>query len=741
MLNRTLQRVAAILCITAYSLLGAEYKGQVQFGGLPVPGATVTATPANAGARKTVVITDDRGIYTFPDLAEGQWSLEVQMLCFEPIKKDVTVAPNAEPQTFDLKALPVPPAGPSQKPVTAPTTEKAGEKVSTLAGPPAATPPVAKGGFQKAEVTASAAGSQMAAEPPAPAGDANQTATDAFAINGSVNNGAASAFGQSAAFGNARRGALGIIHGNIGITLDNSFWDARSFSLTGQDTPKPATNRMTISGNVGGPILIPHLIKSNTWNFFVGYQLMRNRTANTQSYLTPTAAQRNGDFSASPTVPIDPTTNAPFPGNVIPANRISAQAKALLVYYPLPNFNSAGYNYQIPLTNAVHSNGMNSRINKSLNQKNQFYGTFAWQDTSTVNPNAFGFVDNGSTLGFNAAINYTHRFGQRVFSHLQYQFTRYSSTSTPFFANKENVSGQAGITGNNQQPAYWGPPQLSFSSGILGLNDGQNSVIHNQTGALGYDTFWSHRSHNITFGADYKRQQFNTLSQQNPRGTLAFNGSATGSDFADFLLGTPDTSSIAFGNADKYFRSSLYDAYFTDDWRIGRGLSLNVGGRWEYNSPITEKYGRLVNLDIARNYSAVTPVIAYNPIGTLTGNHYPDSLLHSDKILVQPRIGLSWRPFPDSSMVVRAGYGMYENTSVYQSIASQMAQQSPLSKSATVQNTAAQPLTIANAFNATPLTTPNTFAIDPIFASALSTTGKSPFNAISPARWSSSPPI
>jgi hypothetical protein len=702
----------ALFCLPLCSLFAAEQKGQVQFGGLPVPGATVTATSASGGDTKKIsVITDDRGTFTFPDLAAGVWTLEVEMLAFEPVKKELTVGLLPESPSFDLKALPVPTAVPSQKPATAPTST-----VSTLAGPaPEPASPVKKGGFQKADVKAAAQAAQLPAEPPPPAGDANQSASDAVAINGSVNNGAASAFGQSGAFGNARKGAGGLIHGNLGITIDNSTLDARSFSLTGQDTPKPYTNRMTISGSVGGPLQIPHLITGNSWNYFVGYQLMRNRTANTRSFLLPTDALRNGDFSQSTVVPIDPSTNAVFPGNVIPVSRISAQAKALLAYYPKPNFNSAGYNYQIPLTDSIHQNGINSRINKSINQKNQVYGLFAWQDTSNVTPNQFGFVDTSTTTGYNATLNFTHRFGQRVFSHLQYQFTRYSSTSTPYFANKTNVSAQAGITGNNQQAAYWGPPQLSFSSGINGLNDGSAYTIHNQTGALAYDTFWSHRSHNITFGADYKRQQFNADSQSNPRGTFGFNGNATGNDFADFLLGTPDTSAIAFGNADKYFRSNLYDAYFTDDWRVGRGFSVNIGGRWEYNSPITELYGRLVNLDIAKGYSAVAPVVANQPKGSLTGTSYPNSLVHSDKILIQPRIGVSWRPFPDSSMVVRGGYGIYENTSVYQSIAQRMAQQSPLSKSATLQNSAAQPLTLANAFNATPLSTPNTFAIDPNF--------------------------
>jgi len=150
-------------------------------------------------------------------------------------------------------------------------------------------------------------------------------------------------------------------------------------------------------------------------------------------------------------------------------------------------------------------------------------------------------------------------------------------------------------------------------------------------------------------------------------------------------------------------------------------FTLNVGVRWEYNSPITELYGRLVNLDVAPGFTGVSPVLGLSPTGPLTQQSYPTSLVHPDKNNIAPRIGISWRPFSASSMVVRAGYGVYYDTSVYQSIASQMAQQSPLSKSLRVQNGAGTvqkpgiPLTLANGFIGSPNITANTFAIDPDF--------------------------
>jgi hypothetical protein len=208
--------------------------------------------------------------------------------------------------------------------------------------------------------------------------------------------------------------------------------------------------------------------------------------------------------------------------------------------------------------------------------------------------------------------------------------------------------------------------------------------------------------HTITFGADVRRYQSNLLSQQDARGTFTFTGAAAGSDFAGFLLGIPDTSSIAFGNADKYFRQTFYNGFISDDFRISGSLTINAGMRWEYESPISEVYGRLVNLDIAPDFSSAAQA---------TGN----DLVQPDRFGLQPRISFAWRPFAASSLIVRGGYGIYRNTNVYRAIATQMAQQAPFSKSLSVQNSAANPLTLANGFINLTGTTPNTFAIDPHF--------------------------
>jgi len=243
---------------------------------------------------------------------------------------------------------------------------------------------------------------------------------------------------------------------------------------------------------------------------------------------------------------------------------------------------------------------------------------------------------------------------------------------------------------------------LNFAGGTSTLSDAQSSFSRTQNTTVGYNSFWNRGRHNVTFGGDVRFYRFNVLSQQDARGTFTFTGAAAGSDFAGFLLGIPDTSSIAFGNADKYFRQRFYNAFILDDWRMTGSLTINAGVRWEYEGPSSELQGRLVNLNIAPDFSSTTPVV---------GN----GLIHPDRVAIQPRVSFAWRPVAASSLIVRGAYGIYRNTNVYQVIATQMAQQSPLSKSLSVQNSAANPLTLANGFLNVPGITPNTFAIDPKF--------------------------
>jgi hypothetical protein len=180
--------------------------------------------------------------------------------------------------------------------------------------------------------------------------------------------------------------------------------------------------------------------------------------------------------------------------------------------------------------------------------------------------------------------------------------------------------------------------------------------------------------------------------------------SGTGYDLADFLLGMPATSSIRYGNPDKYLRGLGYDFFVNDDWRIAPRFSLILGFRWDYATPVTELYNRLVNLDIAPGYSAATVVVA---------GQTDRSLIRPDRNNISPRLGFAWRPLTNGSLMVRGGYGLYYNTSVYSLIAGSMAQQPPFAQALSVASSAANPLSIQNGFLAAAnQTLTNTYAIE-----------------------------
>jgi hypothetical protein len=686
---RTLCAALLIVASAAWTIRAqaAALTGQITFGALPLPGATITAA---AGGKEVVATSDADGTYRFADLGEGSWTIRVEMLGFTPIAREI-VLPSADPVVIDMTLLPF-------------------EEIAKTAVR-------ASSSSTRAQVSATRTPAREAApassQPPDPFGDSAMSAADGLLINGSVNNGGASAFAQSAAFGNNRRGPQSLYNWGLGTQFGHSALDARPYSFGGRPTVKPDYSDIQIMGTFGGPLRIPGLLRNGPL-LYLGYQRLEDHNATTQSAIMPTLAQRRGDFSDSTIGLIDPVTGLPFDGNVIPESRISDQARSLLRYYPAPNLPAAsGFNFQAPVVNRTDQDNLQVRATQRLRAQDQLSGTLSYQRTAVQAGNVFGFVDSTRNASLELAINWSHRFSPLFTLRTRYQHTRLTAGVVPYFASRTNVSGEAGIMGNDQRPENWGPPALLFGSGLAGLGNPQFSDVDDASHGGGLDAAWSMGRHYLTFGGAARRRLYDAFGQQDARGVFSFTGSTTGSDFADFLLGIPHSSSAAFGNPDKLLRGSVMEAYINDDYRVSPSLTLNLGVRWEYESPLTEEFGRLVNLDITPGFAAAAPVLASDPIGTLTGTEYPSSLVRADPRGIQPRLGLAWRPVPGSSVVVRASYGVYRNTNVYQSIAMAMAQQPPLSKAVNLENSPETPLTMANGFPDSASGTPNTFAIDP----------------------------
>lgn len=679
-------------------LSAADYFGQVTFNGVPVPGVTVTASK---GTSKAIATTNEDGIYHLADLVDGLWNVTIEMLGFATVQHEITIPDEKE--------------GPPATLTVRPFADLA--SVSSQSG-----------SFQRTSLTRSdSAPADVTTDardrPPVDLtvliGPTGIGAEDGLLITGSLNNGASTPFALPRGIGNNRPRPPSVFSYAAGLRLGNSAWDARPASLTGLRLQQPSYIDTQADGTFQGQIRVPWLRNALTLN--LAYQGSSSTTANTQSSRVPTDLERTGDFSQTldvggqPVLVVDPATGQPFANNAIPIDRLSPQAVALLSYYPPADPDASGrFNYHRPIIGTTQQNAVRARIGYTINPNDRLEGGVSYQRGSLDSTSLLGFADSRNSSSLDAQAVWFKRPSRNVTVNARYQYTRARSESVPYFANRENVSGNAGITGNDQNPPNWGPPSLTFASDLAALTDGVYSSSRTQTHLWGADISKFGGPHNVTFGGEFRMQRSDIFAQQDPRGSFAFTGAATSVDFADFLLGLPQTSAIAFGNPDKFFSGRTYAAYISDDWRVSSRLTLIFGLRWEYESPISEANGRLVSLDVAPGFSDVSPVLA-GDVGTLTGQRYSESLVHPDRSGFLPRVGLALRPRVASSLVIRAGYGLYRNTNVYQSIASLLAVQPPFSTTFNIATDPSNPLTLANGFVPVAGNTLNTFAIDPNF--------------------------
>ena len=339
------------------TLLASEHHGVVTFHGLPLPGAVVTAVQ---GDRKLVTSTDEDGTYSFRDLSDGTWTVEVQLTGFVKASREIGISPAAPAPTWDLKLAPP----------SAPATAAAVPGPAGGRGGPQLTPAQAK----------ARAASQAAAQDQAQARAAAVAATGGSGGGDAVLSGSVGS-GGSGISGNAVAGNK--YNGNASFSLDNSVWDAIPYSLTGTQTAKAAYAKGRVGLAFGGPLKIPHLLSGKNGTFTVNYNLGRTRNATNSSSTVPTALERAGNFSQSviqgPVTVYDPTTGTPFPGNQIPASRISPIALTLLNYYPLPNAPNSRLNYQIPLVSDSNTDNLNARLNETIGKNDRLSGGVGWQ--------------------------------------------------------------------------------------------------------------------------------------------------------------------------------------------------------------------------------------------------------------------------------------------------------------------------------------------------------------------------
>jgi hypothetical protein len=527
--------------------------------------------------------------------------------------------------------------------------------------------------------------------------------------------------GRGGFIGNRRNAGQRQIRGSVYYSLRNSALDASPFSLNGQNNTKAAYAQNRVGFNLGGPLEIPKLFHSENTFFFINYNGNLARNGLNLVSTVPTLAERAGDFSGLSTI-YNPATGQPFAGNRI--TQMNPIAQALLNYIPIPNQPGTVNNYRLIAAVPTNNQNLNARVNHTFSRRDQIGVGMNWQGRDLNNLQNYDFVDQSSGNGITANVNYRHTFGTRVFQNFTGTFNRNTNVATPFFANGADVASGLGIQGTSSNPINFGPPTLSFTNfGALTDGSPSQSAIYNYgfTEALSI-----HRGkHNWIFGGGYNRYFRNIVTDSNGRGTFNFTGLATsqlnasgqpvpgtGLDFADFLLGLPQSNSIRFGSSNTYFRTNAFNVFGQDDFRVRNNLTLNLGLRYEYFAPWQEKYGRLANLDIATGFTAVSVATPSQP-GAYSGA-FPSGLINPDRNNFAPRAALAWKPWNRKNPVVRIGYGIYYNPGIYDQFTSRLSAQPPFAQSTTVNTSLLNPLTLATGLTVTPSgkTILNTFAVD-----------------------------
>jgi trimeric autotransporter adhesin len=544
-------------------------------------------------------------------------------------------------------------------------------------------------------------------------------------------------------------------HGMLYASNDSGALDAKSYSLTGLATPKASYNLPRFGAFLGGPLNIPKIFNGgNKWFFFAGWNGNRGSTPYDAFSTVPTVPERSGDFSAatykdgSPVQVFNPKTGQQFQSNgqlnVIDPTLISSSAKALLAFIPRPNLNSATQNFHYVTSGSSSSDSVNFRLIHNFGssggpglinfggpggigggggrrraQNNINFG-MNWTRSSTTILNPFPLLAGGNGLqGLNASAGWVYGRG-RATNMFRVNYNHNHVSTTNLFSNVQNVAGNAGIGGVSTNPFDWGIPGISFST-FAGLTDPVPRRELDQTFTLSDTLSWSRGKHNWRFGGDYRRILQSFRSAKNAEGSFVFTGFATsqlaggapvantGFDFADFLLGLPQQSTLQSGTNSYDFRANAFDVYAQDDFRFRPNLSFNLGLRYEYNGPYTEAHSQIANLDVASGFTGAASVLP-GQSGSFNGA-FPASLIRPDRNNFAPRVGLAWKPMKQT--VVRAGYGINYNLAQYGAIIQNFAFQPPFAITSTNVSTPANLLTLQNGFPVAHAAVTNNFAVDP----------------------------
>ena len=439
----------------------------------------------------------------------------------------------------------------------------------------------------------------------------------------------------------------------------NSDMDANSWENNRSSAAKAERKQHIFGGTLGGPIIKDKLF------FFADYQgSWRDSPGSALRSVAP-ATWRAGDLSSllPATVIRDPLTGQPFPNNQIPLGRINPTARALLgdtANYPLPNRDVSGVsnNYVGPTLTTFRAHQGDLRVDWNASASDKVWGRFTfakYKDETTENPYGLSMGGLNDQPFWNVGVNWSHVFGPSLINDL---LVGYSNTTVVFqtfdWAGIGDANAGYGIGGGQVIP---GLSSIGFGQGLSApgaIATDSNTLA--KTYQINDKVTWITGRHSVKLGGQwlyYDQQRF-YAGNNGVLGFINFSGAFSGSAFSDFLLGMAGSKGRGGGDPNDPWThlQQRIGLFVQDDFRINPDLTLNLGLRWAYTSPLVEQDNRQSNFDLPAPFGSGSGLQTFAKDGSL----FDRALYHPYYNGWEPRIGVAWSA--TDRLVLRGGYGI-----------------------------------------------------------------------------------
>jgi hypothetical protein len=490
----------------------------------------------------------------------------------------------------------------------------------------------------------------------------------------------------SAEFGGAGNGVVNVataggtneFHGTVYEFLRNANLDARNFF----DAKRPPFKMNQFGFALGGPII------HNKTFFHVDYEGVRARNYSTILTSVPTALERAGNFTEhrnpdGSLIPvIDITTGAPFPGNIIPPERINQPiGQKLANLYPLPNLPGTSLNYLYNPVIPVTVNQFSGRIDHEFSTNDRIFSRYTLQrrNAPSLGTGFKGFYDFSTDHPQNLALGWTHVFSPAVLNDLHLGYQRAAWVGSQENERKVGHLGGFPIEGPDPPPQYDSYPLfVVIGENLIGDTPNHMQRFENIYSVMDSLT-WIHGTHSLKSGFEVRVKHENSMLRQvHLRGSFAFvnlfGGQFIGNAMPEVLTGNAFLAIRSMGNTRGDGRANDFAGYFQDDWKVSRRLTLNFGVRYEYYQPWVDDNA---SAPIATFTTGAGNKVGAFPNGALVVAGTPEAaaagftgranraLYFPDHRDWAPRVGFAWRPLGNDKTVVHAGYGIFYNPVIY----------------------------------------------------------------------------